>query len=278
MDVSLIPRGTGVFARWLSTRVYGTPMQAALRAREHGLSWVGLMALGLVGDPSRERDHPVSILADYAQAFREVGLEVWIWFFPLADDPERAADVAGRALRAAGGRGLILDVEKPYRGHVGATRRLVTASLDQLREDQGVAVTSYPLARYHRPLPWSELVVGTGMPQTYTIAPELARVAVEEWRDRGHTSIVPIGPAYGPNSGTRLQHYLEAAYFDAGVPTVDGLGIWSWPQLSSAEWRVLEAISARFATPRGALPSVSPTPPIPSVETNHTRSSLLEEN
>jgi len=278
MNVSLIPRGTGVFARWLSRRVYGTPVQAAARAREHGLSWVGLVALGLVGDPVRERDHPISILADYAQAFREAGLEVWIWFFPLADDPERAADVAGRALRAARGRGLILDVEKPYRGRVAATRRLVAASLDQLGEDQGVAVTSYPLARYHRPLPWSELVVGTGMPQTYTIAPELARLAVEEWRERGHTSIVPVGPAYGPNSGTRLERYLERAYFDAGVPTVDGLGIWSWPQLSRAEWRVLASISARFPTPRGPLHGVSPTPPIPSVEANPRRSSLLEEN
>ena len=243
MDVFLIPRGTGVFARWLSTRAYGTPMQAALRAREHGLSWVGLMALGLVGDPSRERDHPVSILADYAQAFREVGLEVWIWFFPLAHDPERAADMAGRALRAAGGRGLILDVEKPYRGHVAACRRLVAASLDQLGESQGIAVTSYPLARYHRPMPWDEMVAGTGMPQTYTIAPNLARVAVEEWRARGHTSIVPIGPAYGPNSEGRLLNYLRLAYLDDGSPTVDGIGIWSWPQMSSSEWRTLEQVA-----------------------------------
>ena len=241
---NLVPRGTGVFARWITERQYGTPTQAARRASDHGLSWVGLMALGLVGSPSRERVHPVEVLADYAQAFREAGVEVWVWFFPLADDPERAADLAGRALQATGGRGLILDVEKPYGGNVGACRRLVAASLDQLGEDQGIAVTSYPLARYHRPMPWSAMVAGTGMPQTYTIAPHLARVAVEEWRARGHTSIVPIGPAYGPNSEGRLMTYLRLAYLEDGVPTIDGIGIWSWPQMSSSEWRTLERVAS----------------------------------
>ena len=177
-------------------------------------------------------------------AGEQAGVEVWVWFFPLADDPERAADVAGRALQATGGRGLILDVEKPYRGNVAGCRRLVSASLDQLGEDQGIAVTSYPLARYHRPMPWSEMVAGTGMPQTYTIAPNLARVAAAEWRARGHTSIVPIGPAYGPNSEGRLMTYLRLAYLEDGAPTVDGIGIWSWPQMSSSEWRTLEQVAS----------------------------------
>ncbi len=244
MAHDLVPRRTGVFARWLNRRQYGTPAQAAKRARDHGLSWVALMAIGLVGRPARERAHPVQILADYAQAFREAGVEVWVWFFPLADDPEGAAQVAGRALVAAQGRGLVLDVEKPYSGDVAACRRLVGASLDELGEDQGIAVTSYPLARIHRRMPWEEMVAGTGMPQTYTIAPSLARRAVREWRRRGHTSVVPLGPAYGPRSAGRLLPYLRAAYLDDGVPTVDGLGIWSWPQLSRAEWKTLEQVAS----------------------------------
>ena len=51
----LVPRGTGVFARWITERQYGTPAQAPRRASDHGLSWVGLMALGLAGTPTEER-------------------------------------------------------------------------------------------------------------------------------------------------------------------------------------------------------------------------------
>jgi hypothetical protein len=201
------------------------------------------MALGLTGDPPRERVQGVGPIAEYGAAFREAGIEVWVWYFPLAERPEAAALAAGRALRACGGRGLILDVERPYRGRAAACRRLVTASLDQLGEDQGIAVTSYPLARVHPEMPWAELVVGTGMPQTYTVTAKQARTAVNEWRARGHTSIVPIGPAFGPNSGTALRRYLEAAYLDAGKPIVEGVGIWSWEQMALLEWRALETIA-----------------------------------
>lgn len=246
MRPAVIPRRVGVFARWLSPRTHGTPTQLAARARDHGVSWVALMALGLVGSQPRERAQPVELLADYGQALREAGVDVWVWFFPLARAPERAAVVAGRALRAVGGRGLILDIERPYRGRAAACRRLVAASLDQLTEDQGVAVTSYPLARYHRSLPWPDMVAGAGMPQTYTITPKSARRAVAEWRARGHTSVVPVGPAFGPRSESRLLSYLRAAYLDDGVPTVDGVGIWSWPQVSRREWRVIETVAASW--------------------------------
>ena len=243
-DAIFVPRGTGVFLRTLTRAKYGTPHQAAAKANRHGVSWVALMAIGLAGDPPRERVQGLVPIAEYGQAFREAGIEVWIWFFPLADAPEAAASAAGRALRACGGRGLILDIERPYRGRAAACRRLVSASLDELREDQGIAVTSYPLVRFHEVMPWDEIVAGTGMPQTYTITPANARLAVDQWRSRGHTSIVPIGPAFGPNSGVKLRRYLENAYLDAGTPTVDGIGIWSWPQMALREWRTLEAIAA----------------------------------
>ena len=243
-DAIFIPRGTGVFLRALNRAQYGTPRQAAAKASRHGVSWVALMAIGLAGDPPRERVQGLVPIADYGQAFREAGIEVWVWFFPLAEAPEAAATAAGRALRACGGRGLILDVERPYRGRAAACRRLVSTSLDELREDQGIAVTSYPLVRFHEVMPWDEMVAGTGMPQTYTITPANARLAVNQWRSRGHTSIVPIGPAFGPNSGVKLRRYLENAYLDAGTPTVDGIGIWSWPQMALREWRTLEAIAS----------------------------------
>ena len=87
------------------------------------------------------------------------------------------------------------------------------------------------------------MVAGTGMPQTYTISPKLARAAIAEWRARGHTSIVPVGPAYGPNSEGRLMTYLRLAYLEDGAPTVDGIGIWSWPQMSLV--RVADARAGR---------------------------------
>lgn len=201
------------------------------------------MAMGLIGSPARERVQGLGPIADYGQAFREAGVEPWVWFFPLADDPERSAVAAGKALAACQGRGLILDIERPYNRRPDACRRLVAASLDQLGEGQGIATTSFPRARTHPSMPWAEMVAGTGMPQAYTITPSSARRAVAEWRERGHTSIVPIGPAYGPRSEGRLMSYLNAAYLDDGVPNVDGVGVWSWPQVSFREWKVLERLA-----------------------------------
>lgn len=243
MKQDLVPRGTGVFLRTLTRRRYGTPTQAAKKAADHGLSWVALMAIGLVGDPPSERFAGLGPIADFGQAFREAGVDPWVWFFPLAVDPERAAKAAGKALSACRGLGLILDVERPYSGRPAACSRLMRASLDELGEDQGIATTSYPLARFHPAMPWEEMVVGTGMPQTYTVPSASARRAVAEWRARGHTSIVPVGPAYGPRSEGRLMNYLRAAYLDDGVPMVDGIGVWSWPQVSLREWKLLERVA-----------------------------------
>lgn len=238
-----IPGRTGVFARALNRSQYGTPIQAARKARDHGLSWVALMAMGVRGSPVRERSEPIEKSAEYAHAFREADVDVWIWFYPLATAPSAAARIAGQHLRACGGRGLILDVEKPYFGKPVLAAELVRASLDELDESTGIAVTSYPLARVHPRLPWGELVAGTGMPQTYTIAPSAARRAVDEWRARGHTSITPIGPAFGARSGAKLLPYLRSAYLDDGKPIVDGIGLWSWPQMGGLEWRAIEAIA-----------------------------------
>jgi len=205
------------------------------------------MAIGLVGDPPRDHRQELGPIADHGQAFREAGIDPWVWFFPLANAPAKAASFAGEALRACGGSGLILDVERPYSGRPKACRRLVAASLDELGEEQGIATTSYPLSRFHPALPWESMVAGTGMPQTYTIPPDWARRAVREWRARGHGSVVPIGPAYGPRSGGRLLDYLREAYVDGDAPIVEGIGVWSWPQLSLREWRALEVVSSWFA-------------------------------
>ena len=240
----LVPRGTGVFMRALTRTIYGTPAQAAKKAADHGLSWVALMAWGIVGDPPRERMQGLAPIAEYGQAFRERGIVPWVWFYPLHPNaPEEAARAAGKALAACDGRGLILDPEKPYKGQPGAMRRLVDASLDELDESQGIAMTSYPLARLHPTMPWAEMVAGTGMPQTYTVTPANARRAVAEWRERGHTSIVPIGPAFGARSGAALRKYLSDSFLDAGKTIVDGIGLWSWPQLNLREWKTIEAVA-----------------------------------
>jgi hypothetical protein len=241
--LELVPARAGVFLRALSRSRHGTPAQAAKKAADHGLSWVALMAIGLRGSPAREHVEALGPISEYGAAFHEAGVAPWVWFFPLAEAPEEAAEAAGRALVACKGRGLILDVEKPYDRNAAACRRLVGASLDQLDETQGIATTSFPIARMHPRMPWDEMVVGTGMPQTYTITPGNARRAVREWRERGHTSVVPIGPAFGARAEAKLLPYLRAAYLDDRTPIVDGIGIWSWELMSGREWRTIETIA-----------------------------------
>jgi hypothetical protein len=240
------PSGTGIFLRAL-TPSHQPAAEAAVRARDHGLSWIALMAIGLSGDPPKERTQDIARMAEFAQAFREAGIDIWVWLFPLADAPEAAANTAIKALGACHARGLILDIERPYRARLEACRRLVGASSDGLSADYGIAVTSHPLASYHPCMPWSEMAVGTGMPQTYKITAANARRAVREWRERGHRFVVPIGPAFGEHSRGALLPYLRRAFLDGGKPIVEGIGLWSWPQMEHSEWRAIEKIAAWWA-------------------------------
>ena len=225
---SIHPRGLGAFWRALAPVSAG---RDALRARQSRLSWAALM----VETPNGHVE-PIDRMRTHSDALRDQGLAVWLWTFPALKS-ERAAENTARALEATGARGVILDIEVEHKGEPGATAHLVASHLDVITERHGLGVTSYPIAAMHR-MPWPEMSAGFGMPQLYRSAanPSLVERAVREYGERHGGVVVPAVAAYlGDHELLRSDLIRVSGLDKSDRPRVDGMCIWSWPQISGRD-------------------------------------------
>jgi hypothetical protein len=238
------PKGIGFFARGAAIR---PDILRAARAR----------AALLMVESVDGRVQPLSELKKQAGRARAGGVrEVWLWTFPgpeAVKDPEAAAFRATRYLRDLGCDGLILDMEKPFKGKPGAAQRMIAASIDGLGEGHGLGLSSYPRTRRHPTMPWGEMRVGGFFsPQLYETAGdvEAARDSIADarawwssvegnppWRKR---LVIPTLPTYdtpSPRVGAaQVVADLDRVCRDqAGAVDVTGALFWSEPQTSMME-------------------------------------------
>lgn len=239
-----MPRGVGVYSMGLSAQVHGTPLQAAQRAKDHGLSFVMLLGCWQDG-PGKHADSNRSDLPDYGAAFREAGVDVWVWGYPWGtiEQIPRFVQRMRRAAKDAGAVGLLLDPELGFKGD-GAKHmpELLRQTLDSLDESLGVGITSYPIPQWHPDMDWAAMGgFGFGSPQTYSVDLQTAIKAIRLWRGLGWGHIVSSVPAYGANSRDRM-----AAYAGAIGEHADALCFWQWPQLDASEWKTVEILAKRY--------------------------------
>lgn len=245
-----LPTGAGIYLRRITRSAYGTPAEAAARAADHGLSFAAFPAVW-----QDERGHldlnRSALEEEYAAAFRERGVHVWVWGYPdLGRETAFVRDMVEHARRLEA-MGVLVDAEKPYKGHPQATAALMEMVIDSLDESLGLGVTSYGRLDWHKLEALEEY--GWLSPQVYTVAPEAARRAIESWlvdeqgRRRPEAHMVPSIPTYGPQSEGQL-----GAYIGAFEDLCQGIIAWSWPQTSALEWRTLERWAVRFEGRRAA--------------------------
>lgn len=241
------PRGVGVYVRRLGRSVYGTPSQAASSAADHGLAFVAMPAIWQ--DHRGEFDlNPRAEEEEYAAAFREAGVDVWVWAYPnLGHARPFCEQLVGHA-RRLGACGVLPDVERAFKRHPVATRRLMELLIDHLDESLGLGVTSYGRLDWHG----LEALENYGWlsPQVYTVPPEAARASIRSWMldasgaPRPEIHMVPSVPTFGPQAEGRL-----GAYLGAFEDLCQGVIAWSWPTTSRLEWRTLERWANRFQSP-----------------------------
>jgi hypothetical protein len=231
------PAGLGVYCRALKESVFGSPGEAAEKARRYGVKWVALLGCWQhdEGPHKGKSTGPQVGLRQYAEAFRLHDIQVWVWGYPVAGLEHEFVDRMAQAAAQAEASGWLLDPEVSYKGREPAARRLVELTLDALDESTGLGVTSYPVPTFHPTWPWEAFGgVGFGSPQTYHVSEELVARAHREWTARGWNYLCPSLPAFGPHARDqeRLRAYLAA---QGDVP---GIIVWDWSQLQPAEWRV----------------------------------------
>ncbi len=228
-----------MYVRNITRRLHGTPAEAAAKAKDHGLSWVAIMACWQESD----RHTPMNLrdLEPYAAAFREAGIDVWIWGYPWGGRESEFCDAMGKALELSGGSGILIDPELGYKAPDSPlrARRLVGGTLDLLNESQGLGVTSYGLTTAHRTFPWDSFAgVGFGSPQVYTVHLKTAELALRQWKALGWDHVIASVPTFGKKSGAQIP-----AYAGELQKLCDGLIFWSWRSTSRAEWREIAKLT-----------------------------------
>lgn len=249
-----MPKGIGIYIRALSTEKYGTPAQAAAKAKARGVSFVVILAVWQEGNTRVVNAPGTRAYEQYVEAFTAAGIDVYLWGYPWAGREDGFILRMRRAIQAVPGmiRGIVLDPERGYKwfqagqenkARDGATR-LVLRTIDLLNENMTLGVTSFGQPNIHKNFPWREFAAGFGSPQFYTVGEHAIDAGTAQWRQLGFTSLLPSVPAFGPNSEDNLDEYLQCFPLAA----VDGFIVWSWPQIGAHEWTVLERWADIFAT------------------------------
>lgn len=212
-------RGVGLYMRKLATRIHGSPKNAAKRASDNGLSFV--LILGCWQEVSRRGVFSQRLINTpediwrYAEAFKEVGIETFVWGYPWYGHERQFADAMAATYHHDLIRGPVPDPElgmKPkganrrrpqdnMRGTaeaisvpspkateaelVEAGDRLMGYLIDDMNESQDVIVTSYGRPKYHKGFPWEVFTAyGYKSPQFYDFTYLELEAGFDEWFER----------------------------------------------------------------------------------------------
>jgi hypothetical protein len=274
------PEGIGLYIRGLSKKVHGDPKTAAQKAKDHGVSFVAIMAAWQ--DIKKETGQPYmlhsngrkpDLIAQYAAAFAEAGIEVWIWGFPRAGGEKEYVERLAHVTDVCDGtiEGWLHDPEvyykwtikssdkdrnttmrgqpefakyaKPIDGsaqHIkNCASKLLALCADEDCSYKYLGFTSYGMAQYHKNYPWKIFGgTGWGSPQLYSVGPDEIDAGIKAWREHGWDHIVPSVPLFGKNSDAKLHAHLSN--FVDGNERISGFIFWSWRQASPLEWKVIK--------------------------------------
>lgn len=248
-----VPAAMGIYLQNLRPMAE-TPKKAAKICLDHGVSHVAMFAV-MQDRKGLNPPDTIDTMRRYSDAFRYAEVEVWIWGFPYDGREAEFVDAMMVVSDAIHPAGWILDPEVSYKWRTPAEKTkkkdaattLVKLTLDALDESLGVVMTSYGLPSFHKNFPWKELVIGLGQPQLYlpeiASSKEAARLVnrgIAEWvKIFGQAELVSAVPAFGKQaqSGARLHEFLS--YFVDEQEPIQGMTVWSWPQVSPEEWRII---------------------------------------
>ena len=211
----ITPKGAGIYIRALDPNVHGLPAQAAKKAKDHGVSFVAIMACWQDIQDGKFRQVDANRRNDtmkrYSEAFKKEGIDPWIWGYPWAGhedayiesmfnawvpgvtvgmghDPELGskwstkAAPKGRTMRGQPEAITGVAASGSQQVRRGQADKVMHLTLQQLPEGGGYFTTSYGIARYHKNFPWKEYMqFGAISPQLYEEDLPAIDGAIDEW-------------------------------------------------------------------------------------------------
>jgi hypothetical protein len=234
-------KGLGIYLN--SADMQEPPKKIAQKLVDSGCSWA---ALWLESPDGRRISQQT--LVEMSDAISKKGIEVWVWIFPNFGKEEEVARRTMALANAAKAKGIILDIELPFKGKSVSARKLVAAFKNLLAiMPMEIAFTSYPFG--HRTLPWDAFpeISTIGQPQLYESADSEAKIAMgfNHYKKLGYTNIVPLVSSYIENQD-RLQKSLDRVCLRKGQLVVSGVGVWVLRTTDAAERAVLKAFAQKW--------------------------------
>jgi len=273
----------------------GNPKLA--QAMAHGAGFRGVVIKAW--DGAYEYRPNKQLLPDFVAAFKEIGIEVYLWGYNYGTWVDRGGNFRSQALAEARVTvrmvekyqplGIWNDAEVQYkRPRSDRNARIYQAHLlQELGADYPIALSSYRYPKLHPEFPFSEFMKGAGTyhaQQMYWMGdnrldgPEkqLAR-SINELRQIKVAPFIPVGVAAAEHgwapTNQQLQNFMNACVNQDCL----GFSFWSWQHAESeGYWQTI----ANFDWPNGGTTPPPPPPPPPppvTLETLDARVTDLEE-
>ena len=240
-----LPSGFGFYLRRLSSDKDAKAL--LIRCKEANVSWVSLMVESEDGYISKK---------DILKAYRDVlvagGIRVWVWTFPgaaRASSVANSADAANLAIEYAehlNADGIMLDIEKAYKGKKESLNSLVNTTVDKIKDTSlVVGFVSYPIPNFHKDIEWSCLAkCDFGSPMLYDTAKDKNLIKKSYLQYREHNNIwIPSLATYDTESAgieeEQLRGDLDRVFEGNGDKDIKGAIFWSESTTSVKERRIM---------------------------------------
>lgn len=201
VDDSLLPvQGKHMYIRSLSHT--GEPNdEFADRCTWAGIKGIWIQRIWQFEDPNKKSNYLNGTLFDtYRPVIEALGLEVWVWGYPVPDKQSEFIDAMTEACEKWNAKGMVVDAEGPWRRASGNKVASLMTGLKSIKRP--VALSSFGAPWNFPTFPWEAFAEYSdwGNPQIYDHddnQPDDYPVrSVEAWGEKGFENIVPASSAY----------------------------------------------------------------------------------
>lgn len=245
-------KGFGFYLRRLPPHTVKNGQVLITRLKAAKATWVSLMVEAEDGYVS-----PRSNIKDYGDDLVLAGFDVWVWTFPgsqraaSVQQSEAAAILAVDYCKMVRGKGVMLDIEKAYRGKKESLNALVdkTISLAKNNNSQqqslSVGFVSYPLPTLAKDIDWTCLKkCDFGSPMLYDTSKtkELVDRSMKEYTKYNKVWIPSLATYDTQAPGTeevQLKGDLDRVFEGNGDKGIKAAIFWSESTTSDKERKVI---------------------------------------
>ncbi len=247
-----LPSGFGFYLRRISGGV-DAAKELLQRCRESSVRWVSFMV---------EASDGYRVSLDTTKLYASVlapELNLWVWTFPgearasSVEQSVAAAELALEYKRQIGAKGVMLDIEAPYKNRSASLSALVSSTMQGLSGQESLGMVSYPTPSLHPTLDWNLFRhANWGSPMLYNTAATVEGIdkSIAEWSQIVPV-IIPSMATYdtaSPGTGAEQLNGDIERVMGGPPPRFSGAIMWSEQSTDAAERQVMSDWAKKYGS------------------------------